>query len=153
MKDRIAEKQAIFQACIEYIDERLANIQRRIKAIEESRNQETKSSVGDKHETGRAMMQLEEEKASHQLQQAKAVKTALLRIASDKVCTKVEPGSLVVTSQGIYYIAIGIGKLKLSEQQYFCISIDAPIGKLLRHRQAGESVKFNGRDIQILEIF
>ncbi len=46
------------------LNKRISTIERRLNAMAEARNSETKCVVGDKHETGRTMMHLEEEKTS-----------------------------------------------------------------------------------------
>ena len=56
-------KQELYKLCLEYVENRFQTIQNTIKEIQESLGSETKSSAGDKHETGRAMLQLEREKA------------------------------------------------------------------------------------------
>lgn len=84
------------------------------KAIEHAQlaaNEETKSSAGDKYETGRAMMQLEIEKQSVQLAEAMKLKHVLSQINPEKTTETIQSGSLVFTDQGNFYISISAGKL------------------------------------------
>ena len=67
MKNKTKLKQDLCHQCQAFIDNRLRTIQKTINEIQESLTSETKSSAGDKHETGRAMLQLEREKAGNQL--------------------------------------------------------------------------------------
>ena len=72
-------KNSIIQALLQELDERKASIEKDLAAIEESKNNDTKSSMGDKYETSREMAQaewnkLQERKGQialqiHQLQQ------------------------------------------------------------------------------------
>ena len=55
-------KQTLYNFCVTYINQRMATAQQAIHTAQASANEETKSSAGDKYETGRAMMQLEIEK-------------------------------------------------------------------------------------------
>ena len=57
-------KGKIQQACLDYCDVLINRAQKEFQFITESANNETKSSAGDKHETGRAMAQIEQEKAA-----------------------------------------------------------------------------------------
>ena len=123
-----------------------------ILAVIEAKNNETKSSAGDKHETGRAMMQLEEEKHERQLSKALQLKNLLDKIDIKKQQTNVVLGSLVTTNQASYFFSVGIGKLKLDEQTYFAISLDSPIGQVLVGKTVGETVTFRGKEIVIQEI-
>lgn len=149
----ILVKKALYETCQKNIEGRIQNIRERLQSIEESRNNETKSSVGDKYETGRAMMQMEEEKSQLQLLKANKVLSILSQINPEKITDKIETGSLVITNKGKYYFAIGIGKVKLDQQIYFCVSSDAPIAKIMRNKRVGDEVLFNGRKIVIKAIY
>ena len=71
MSNFVSLKTAIWTACYEQVEQRIQTIESVLASIVESRNNETKSSVGDKYETGRAMMQQKEDQNSRQLLQAK----------------------------------------------------------------------------------
>ena len=60
-------KEVLFQQCEDFVNTRLQTIQTIISSHQEALRSETKSSAEDKHETGRAMLQLEMEKAGQQL--------------------------------------------------------------------------------------
>lgn len=152
MKNKLEIKHALYRACRQQIEQRIDTIEKRLEMIAESLNSETKSSVGDKYETGRAMMQMEEEKSRAQLLEAGKVKQELLKIDPGKQVDRAEPGSLVTTTNGEYYIAVGIGKIRLDDQVYYCISIDSPIGQQLSHKVVGAEIKFNTVKMKILEI-
>lgn len=153
MKPLSQIKHQLHQACRQNIQSRIAAIQQKLAAIQESKNNETKSSAGDKYETGRAMMQIEADNGRRQLAEAKNVRNKLTQIKPEKAYTQVEPGSLAMTDKGNYYISIGIGKVKLKDTLYYCISEDAPIGKVLNRKKAGDEVVFNGNAILIKEIY
>ena len=152
MEDKIKIKQALYNACQHHVEERIKTIEDRLRVIEESRNNETKSSVGDKYETGRAMMQMEEEKSKVQLFEAVALRQTLKQVDPNKKLEKAELGSLVETNRGSYYFCIGIGKVKQNNKTFYCISMDSPIGQVLRGRRTGESITFNNSTLQIKAI-
>jgi len=145
-------KQALYEACKENIDRRIASIEQRLKGITDSRNNETKSSAGDKYETGRAMMQIEEQNSKVQLAEAYEVRKKLLSIDITKSENAVTSGSLVITNRGNYFISIGIGKVKIKDEVYFCISLNSPIGMQMRGKKAGEEITFNSNKIIIKNI-
>jgi hypothetical protein len=145
-------KQALYQRCFEDIEQRINVIEETLASIRESRNNETKSSAGDKYETGRAMMQIEEDKNRSQLAQAFEVKNELQKLDIDKKTIRVENGSLVYTSNGVYFISIGIGKVKLEDQLYYCVSRFSPIGMKLIGKRTGDEIEFNGNQIRIVKI-
>ena len=95
-------KQNLYNQCLEFVENRFQTIQNTIKEIQESLTTETKSSAGDKHETGRAMLQLEREKAGNQLAEIQKVKESLSKIDFKKTSKKIGLGSLVYTSKANY---------------------------------------------------
>lgn len=60
-------KRRLLGHCRQYIHQRLDTVTRALEEVRQAVNEETKSSAGDKHETSRVMMQLEQEKLSLQL--------------------------------------------------------------------------------------
>jgi transcription elongation GreA/GreB family factor len=145
-------KQAILTQIMAIIGERIDSAKQAIASAKESRDNETKSSVGDKYETGRAMMQMELEKNRVQLNKALKIKNELEQISPHKKYDKVEFGSLVLASNGIYFISTAIGKLVVEEKTIYSISLASPIGRLLYNQKAGDKFKFQGKEITILEI-
>lgn len=122
------------------------------EATKESRDNETKSSSGDKHETGRAMMQIEMEKNEVQLSKAMNLKNELARINIQKKYNKVEFGSLVITNQETYFFSIGIGKLTIDDEDYYAISLASPVGQLLKDKMVGDKARLEGREFVIKAI-
>ena len=136
----------------EIINEKLEVANSAIKLAKEARNNDTKSSAGDKFETGRAMMQIEIENSTVQLNKALFNKTELSKINIKQTYDKAEFGSLVITNQGSYFISIGIGKLEIANKPYFCISLASPIGKLLHNKKIGDKSNFLNKDFIIEDI-
>lgn len=121
--------------------------------LQAAANEETKSSVGDKYETGRAMMQIEIEKNATQLTEAQKLIEALHKIDPRKRTEKIQAGSLAITNQGNFFIAISAGQLMLDRQSFFAIAPTSPIGVLLMGRSAGLSFDFNRKNYLIHEVW
>lgn len=145
-------KQELYDFCGAFVEDRIARIQSNIKGIQESLTSETKSSAGDKHETGRAMLQLEREKLGQQLAEAENMKQVLNKVPVTSKMEHISLGSLVKTSKAWYYLAISAGEYKKQDQPVFCISIQTPIAKLLIGKSKGTAVVFNGTMIKIIDI-
>lgn len=145
-------KESIFNRIIEIIDERIETTKRAIESARESRDNETKCTVGDKYETGRSMMQFEMEKNRVQLNKTLNLKNELSQIDLHKKNEKVTLGSLVIVTNGSYFISIGIGKLEVANEPIYSISLASPIGKLLNNKKVGDEFKFQGKEITITEI-
>jgi len=129
-----------------------AEARQALAALKESRNSETKSSAGDKYETGRAMVQMEMDKHEVQLSKTQSLIHELSRIDIERPYEKAETGSLVLTTQGNYFISVGLGKLEVGEETVYVISLASPVGMLLKGKRAGDTVQFQGKDFTIKEI-
>lgn len=145
-------KVELYQQSVNYVDQRINNSLLAIKNAQESANTEVKSSAGDKHETGRAMAQLETEKNGIQLAEANKLKQAIGLINPNKKCEKVELGALVITNVGNYFLSVSIGKMEVNKTLYFGVSPVSPIGQALLNHQEGDEVVFNGRKFTIENI-
>lgn len=145
-------KQALHQRCTAIAEERIVALQQIIQETQLAANNETKSSSGDKHETGRAMAQLEIEKLTAQLSELQNIKQTLAQINPNKTGHKVVLGSLVYTNNGNFYMAASIGKVALEYQTFFAISSASPIGKLLFTKKEKESFSLNGSAYTILAV-
>ncbi len=135
-------KQNLYHACLKFVNNRLQTIEATIAEIQESLQSETKSSAGDKHETGRAMLQLEREKAGNQLAEIIKVKEALTKINTEQTSQHVGLGSVVYTTNAHYFIAISAGELHINSETFYAISPNTPIGKLLIGKTVGDAVTF-----------
>lgn len=145
-------KQQLYNQCFEFIEKRLLTVQKTINEIQESLTSETKSSAGDKHETGRAMLQLEREKAGNQLAEIVKVKEALSKISVEKTGQTIGLGSVVYTSKANYYIAISAGELTFDDNKFYAISPITPIGKLLVGKGIGDVVVFRESSFEITRV-
>jgi len=145
-------KEDLIQYCIDFIEKQINHVQTAINSAKESAQNESKSSAGDKHETGKSLMQLEQENNTQHLHKMLNLKRVIPLLQSYENKNVISIGSLVETTQGLYYLALGIGIVDISKQNVFVISPTSPIGKLLQGKTSGDEVKFNGKSIQIKEI-
>ncbi|MEO8794606.1 MAG: 3-oxoacyl-ACP synthase [Daejeonella sp.] len=145
-------KQEIYNLCREYIESRIKTIENAIQAARESSIDDTKSSAGDKYETGREMMQQEIDRNTKQLFEAGKLRLALQGISTESTDEIIKSGSLVFTNFGVFYIAVSAGQLKLNGQDYFAVSASSPIGMQLINLKKGDKFDFNGRNYLIVDV-
>ena len=141
--------------CIELdtmLDIRIQDTNTAIEATMESRDSESKSSAGDKYETGREMIQIELGKYQDQLEKYIKLKKAISQIDAAKNHSTVGFGSLVRTNQGNYFVSVGLGMVVVRDEKYFAISLASPIGNALEGQKADSVVRFQDREIKILEV-
>ena len=145
-------KPVLHAACQVFIQERIDAARTAMQAAQESSSSETKSSAGDKYETGREMANAERDRNAAHMQQAQQLQAELARISPDAPCDAVRPGALVTTSLGRFYISISAGKLVLDGPEVFAVSAAAPVAVVLKGRRAGDAVSFNGKLVRVLAV-
>ena len=123
-----------------------------IKEAQQASKDDTKSSAGDKYETGRAMMQQETDRNMAQLNEANKLKVALNQISISITTKQVENGSVVLTNNGNFYVAISAGTLSVDSLSYFAVSPASPIGLKLKGLKAADQFTLNGKDYKITTV-
>lgn len=145
-------KSELVSKCLALVEQRIANAQQAMNAAQESANTEGKSSAGDKYETGRAMAQIERDKAAQQLNEAMTLKSSLSKIRIKSSGDTVSLGGLVITDKNHFFIAISMGKIGVSGTDYFVVAPATPIGKLLMGLKVGNQFSFVNQIHTIKEI-
>ena len=138
-------KQELYNKCVAYVQSRMDAAEQAFKAAEQASNDDTKSSAGDKYETGRAMMQQEKDRNTIQLNEANKLMVALNSISTKGASDVIETGSLVLTNGGKFYIAISAGTLVVDDENYFAVSAAAPICMQMMGKKAGDEFVVNGK--------
>ena len=145
-------KEALYNQCFDYVATRMQAAQQGIDEATQAAKDETKSSAGDKYETGREMMQQETDRNMAQLNEANKLKVALNKINISSVTNKADVGSLVVTDNGNFYIAISAGMLTVNDDKYFAVSPVSPIGMMLRGQKEGGEFKLNDKIYHVKQV-
>jgi len=136
-----------------YIEARLTASTEAIQSAQQSAGEDTKSSAGDKYETGREMMQQETNRNMAQLAEANKLKIALSQVpANAPPASVVQVGSLVITNSGKFYIAISAGALLYNNETYFAVSMASPIGMQLKGKAVGDHFILNNKAYSIQSI-
>ncbi|MEP2773197.1 MAG: 3-oxoacyl-ACP synthase [Fulvivirga sp.] len=145
-------KNELHKACLEFVRNRIKNAEDAIVSAQESANEETKSSSGDKYETGRAMMHREVENLSVQLSEARKLEEILINTNPTINHNEVSKGAVVKTSLGNYYISVSAGKISAGGEDYFAITPASPIGSAMAGLKKGDTFNWNNKKVTITEI-
>ena len=127
-------KQKIRSHCLQLLNDKIHELENTLKGLGESASNDTKSSAGDKHETGRAMIHIEQETITKQLNDALEQKALL---------EKTE-GRLIKTNKGYIFLAVPIGKIIVEGTTVMAISPGSPLGMKLAVLKVNESAEING---------
>ncbi len=138
------DKKVVHQEALKVVNAKLAEIQSDFDALQESLLSQTKSSAGDKHETGRAMAQLEQEKLSRQLIETRKTIEGLRKIDPAQSSETIGFGSLVKTDRGYFFLSVGIGQVIIDNSTVFCITAGSPMGQKLLGKCENDSIQMNG---------
>lgn len=150
--DHKALKKELFNTCQFRLDKKIKDLRNAWVNQQEALLSETKSSAGDKHETGRAMVQLEMEKIGKQMLEFQQMKFCLGKLDLS-FSSMIRMGSVVKTNQSNYFIAIGLGKIEIAKELYYAVSPSSPIGKMLLGKKVKDSILFQGNKMEIQEVF
>ena len=150
---KLVFKQALKQACLEIVNNRIANIEQAMLEARESANSEEKSSAGDKYETSRAMGHLAQEMQSKQLEDARQELELVNRLNAENLSSVVSTGSVVICKDYVFYISLGLGHTEINGQKIMLLSPKAPIANSLFQKRVGEAFTFNAKTVEILDVF
>lgn len=145
-------KTELLQHCQNQVDNRYSKIKQTISGIEESLLEESKSSSGDKHETGRAMLQIDRENAGKQLQEIEKVVQLIKKIDVKATSDYARLGSLVYTDKFIYFISLSIGNVSIGKKDYLCIALNSPVGLLISGKKKGDEFNLNENTYKITNV-
>lgn len=145
-------KVALHTLCSQLVEQRIATAKEAMDAAQAAANTEGKSSVGDKYETTRAMMQLERDQNARLLGEAIKLKQALENLDPTLQHEQVRPGSIVRTSAGNYYVSISLGSIALDGVEYIALSPVTPLGSSLLGLKPRSKLEFNKRKIEIIDV-
>jgi len=151
MEEFLKIKKKLYEACLLFAEEKHNTVISIIESNKKALFSETKSSAGDKHETGRAMLQLEMEKASQQLAVINQMKAILEKISIENKSEISCLGSVITTNKATYYLAISAGKITIENTDFYAVSTNSPIGKQLLGKRVGAIISFN--NAKILEVY
>jgi hypothetical protein len=148
----VCTKSEIHSVILQHLEERMEQGKKDFLLAKESRDSDTKSSAGDKFETGREMMQREMDKISASLDMLKGQLAQMQRISLNENKIRIGIGSFITTDAENYYVSVGLGKLICGETSFYAISADSPLGELLMGKQANDTIELRGRKITLKSI-
>ena len=143
----------ILKHLLGHVDKDLAEAKARMASLKESLGAESKSSAGDKHETGRAMIHLEQERVQDTVGRLEHMRGILVqRAAHDKAIQRVSPGALVETTGPWVLVGVPLGKVQLPNALVLCVGAEAPLAQQWHGAQPGDQVALGPQKLTIQAI-
>ncbi|MGA9211727.1 hypothetical protein, partial [Kaistella sp.] len=144
-------KQEILNIVKTKLAEKIENLENLIAETRASNN-ETKSSMGDKYETTREMVQQEINNLQVQLNENLKANNSL-KLIPLSATKKVGFGSLVETSNGLFYISVSLGRIENGQQTIFLISPESPLAKTIFGKKKDDVFTINNINQTIQNIW
>lgn len=144
-------KEELIKIIHQKLSEKIENFEKLISETRASSN-DTKSSMGDKYETGREMLQQEINNLQVQLNEILKQKD-FLKSVLPKPSDKAEKGAIVKTEKGLFFISVSLGEIKVENEKIICISQESPLAKAMNGKQKNEVFSLNNMSQSIVEIF
>ncbi|MBI2269270.1 MAG: hypothetical protein HYU69_02820 [Bacteroidetes bacterium] len=142
-------KQKVYEHCVHLLNGKIHALRTILHELGESSKNDTKSSAGDKHETGRAMIQIEQETIGKQLKEVLEQKILLEKIDPCFNSSLVVKGSMVKTNKGYLFLSIAFGKISVEGKVVMAISPLSPLGVKLMGLRIKDSVEIKGTNYLI----
>jgi len=115
-------------------------------------NNDTKSSMGDKYETSREMIQQEINRLHMQLHEVLKQQEFLKTIVV-KSFDKADKGAVVKTEKGVFFISVSLGEITFENQKLICISPESPLAIAMKGKRKDEIFSLNKMNQKIVEIY
>ncbi len=146
-------KSQFYNTCLKSLSGKLVELKTEVEQLRISIANDSKSSMGDKYETSREMMQQEINRLEQQVALTAQQIFNLKAVNLDKKYDVIEKGSLVETSMGLFFIAVSYGEIKEAEKSCFMISEFAPLAKLLLKKKIKDSIELNKKPVEIFGVY
>lgn len=140
-------KVELYQFIEQQLEEKISYLQSLIDDLRLSNN-DTKSSMGDKYETSREMMQQEISRIQNQVNEIlvqQEIFSKIKTIENDLIGL----GSYVETSMGNFCIACSFGEIVFNSKKVFILSTQTPLAKILLGNKVGDTFEMNGKSFEI----
>lgn len=144
-------KQEFLDICLQDVSKRISNYKNEISFIKDSIESNDKIS-DEEGESGNSKLLEDLEKNLNYLNEAQKIREYLNRINPNVVSEFVVLGSIVITDSITFYIAISKGKVTVNDEDYYIISIQSPIGQLIKSQSVGYQFEFNGKSYKIKNV-
>lgn len=146
----MTDRKQIIAKIHQIVEEKLLHFQALIDDLRSS-NTETKSSMGDKYETSREMLQQEIMQLQRQLAVFQEHRSHIEKLTETSSAT-IKKGSIIKTTFGNFLIITGLGQFEAQGEKFVSISEQSPLAQQLITKKAGDFFYIQHQTYQILEV-
>lgn len=143
-------KKLLLQACKDNVEKRITDYRNEIALVNEAIENNDKESEGEDSGNGKLLNDLE--KNAGYLNEVLKTREFLAQINPNNTYTTAALGSIVKTESIVFYLSTSVGQIDINNDIYYAISLQSPIGQLLKGKSIGDNFTFNDKNYTILEI-
>ncbi|MBQ0768644.1 MAG: GreA/GreB family elongation factor [Bizionia sp.] len=143
-------KKLLLQACKDNVEKRITDYRNEIALVNEAIENNDKESEGEDSGNGKLLNDLE--KNAGYLNEVLKTREFLAQINPNYTYTTAALGSIVKTESIVFYLSTSVGQIDINNDIYYAISLQSPIGQLLKGKSIGDNFTFNDKNYTILEI-
>ncbi|MFP4042073.1 MAG: hypothetical protein ACLFPH_07330 [Bacteroidales bacterium] len=151
MEDKIALKKKIHEKCLSTLEHSAETTRKRIEELQEDANMTEEEH--DVFDGTRNKLLSQRDIYAGQLQNIINEIQVVNNVNSGKLQDKVDFGAVVKTNKQNLFIVTGLGKIEVDGEQYFVISRDVPIYKVMEGKKKGDTFEFNNNKFEIKDVF
>ena len=146
-------KNDIFDALESHLQAAVGEAQGHLASLQEALTSEAKSTAGDKHETGRAMIHQEMRQVNDTLQRSQSALQEWTRMKQVQTApVQVASGVLVETTGPWVLVGLPLGKLSLEGGLVLGVSPEAPLAQAWHGAKVGDEVRLGSSMLQIVAL-
>ncbi|MBX7180582.1 MAG: hypothetical protein K1X82_00590 [Bacteroidia bacterium] len=150
--DKVELKKRLLETCISIQTNHLQTLKDEIDEAERIANDHD-GGAEENMDSFREEMQNKREVFTRQFQVTSNDLQILRRVDPNKTDTQVQFGSVVFTESQKLFVTVSLGRVNVNGEDFFAISMQTPLFKVLSGKRKGETANFNGKDIKIVDIF
>ncbi len=144
-------KKELIEFSKQFVLKKLEELENTNQSLKDSAGTDTKSTAGDKHETFKALMHLEQEKIQKQTQDMmKQLK--IVQQFEPEIHTKIKNTTVLECKNKTFFIGLPIGNIPINNQSYFSVSINSPIIQEFIKTNSNKIV-FNNIEYEIIKLY
>jgi hypothetical protein len=150
--EKLELKKHLVMACKNIKSESAHNLLAAIADAQQSANEY--GQPRDRYDSYRSQLSGRRDMLAQQLEYIQQDIGLLDRIDLTRLCEYAGFGSVVITPLQKVFISIGIGKVPIGgEGDFYAISANVPFALAVRNKKAGDTFEFNGKKIEILDVY
>jgi transcription elongation GreA/GreB family factor len=145
-------KKSIISHCVNLIEKQISGLRSEIADLSAGAQNENKSTAGDKHETSRAMMHLEQEKLMKRIAELELQLNQMHQIQNAEHGNQKANGVLYECDRVNIMVATGLGKIEIDNISCFVVSRQSPIAIQLSGKKVNDTIVMNKETFTIQNI-